>query len=395
MKHSIQLLLFFITSLLTAAVYSDSTSKSDFSFALTRHDQARLSPDGEYIAAITTVPTYPETYNLVTMRLADSVAQAVTGFSTTDVESFFWVNDKRIVFSTDHESGNSGLREYRGSFTIDRDGTGGRKLQQQRIRSAGKSLVNATAPRLLHRLSTDWNNVLISRTEVNGKLPQVSLLNINTGRTRFIDTGQTGIARWIVDNSGYVRAAIDKGVDVLGGNERLWFKDTATSEWRELIGYNAGELEVLAFSADNRHLIVLAPVQPDSNDNIRGLYRMDANGKRVKALVLDPDFDAGNLSAGAVGLKQTSMGYPVYYQYMTDKLTTVYFDSRWEARQKIIDEALADTVNTIVDWSDDERKLLIRSQHEQRSNDYYVFETIPHELKLLEPPSNWVKAPRQ
>jgi len=349
--------------------------------------QVLLAPDGEYIAATVKVPGLPGVRNLVTMRLSDSSASAVTGFSDTHVTDFFWANDERLVFSVGKLRDNDTKEEYRGSFSILRDGSGGRKLQQRRVRRrTGNQISHGAPPRLLNRLPTDWNSVLISRIEPSAAFPEVLVLDVLTGRAKRVLASQLSVTRWIVDNSGAVRAAVDKGDDVLDGKHRLLYRDTADGEWRVLANFNDDELEVLNFHADNRRLIVLARNEPGGS----ALHFLDSSGELSERLFSDPGFDLRN-RVGAAGLKQAAQGQMIFYQYMADELRTVYFETRWESRQQTIDEALADTTNTIISWSDDERKLLVHATDSHGASDYYLYDTTYRELNFLQPPAVWVR----
>ncbi len=352
----------------------------------------RLSPDGEYIAALVDTGG---TNNLVTTEISGASAKAITAYSDASVSSFFWVNDNRLVFSIAQRSAatEDGAEPgpmapaHAGSYTILRDGSGGRKLQEQRgRRGVGDYRATGTAPQLLHRLPNRWNEVLVSRVPAFGVFPEVFLLDVETGRSRKIVPGMDQVNRWIVDNRGVVRAAIDKGEDVLAGNHRLLYRAGEDDEWREIRAYRDGEFDVLGFHADNRRLVVLAP---DRYAKL-GLFLMEPTGVLDDSLLIDPEYGLAP-SPGAAGLMQTSYGYLIAYQYAADGLRTVYFDARWESRQQAIDEALADTVNTIVNWSDDERQLLVQVRSDGATDDYYLFDTTYKELSYLQPPATWLE----
>lgn len=355
-------------------------------------DRVQLSPDGLFVAAVTEVPAQPGAKNLVTMRLSDGLARAITGFSDSDVSHFFWANEERLIFSTDKESDETGqARHYRGSYTILREGTDGRKLYHHRARrSAAGQAGPGTPPQLLHRLPTDRKNVLIVRTDPASIYPEVFLLDVERPRSKRVVASEFQITRWLTDHAGNVRAAVAQGTDQLDGRERLLYRDEPDGNWRQVATYAVGELSLLAFYVDNRSLIVLDRIGQDSTDTRQGLYLIDANGDKVRLLVSNPDYSVGNLSGGAAGLKQTGQGHLIYYQYMAERLRTVYFDPRWSARQDLIDEALADTVNTIIDWSDDERQLLVVARDENNVGEYYLFDTTQQELRYLESPADWV-----
>ncbi|MBT8137338.1 MAG: hypothetical protein KJO54_10035 [Gammaproteobacteria bacterium] len=345
----------------------------------------RMAPDGEYIAATVELEQFPGVRNLVTMQLADGSAQAVTGFADSHVSSFFWANDDRLVFSVE-KSDDNGNGIYLGSYTILRDGSGGLKLQERLRRRAAGKLSTGSPPSLLHRLPTNWNSVLISRTEPTAVLPEVFQLDAATGRMRRVVGSQYSITEWIADNQGAVRAAVDRGADVLDGSNRLLYRDSADDEWRKLLDFSDERMQVLGFHADNRRLIVLARGELGG----KALHYLNPTGELGERLLSDSDFDLANRD-GAAGLVQTARGDIMYYQYFADTVRTIYFDSRWESRQQVIDEALSGSVNTIIDWSDDERQALVTAVAPDGSVDYYLFDTTFRELKFLQPPGAWIR----
>ncbi|MBT8131624.1 MAG: hypothetical protein KJO35_05085, partial [Gammaproteobacteria bacterium] len=161
-------------------------------------DVVRLSPDGAYVAASTTGAIAGDAQNLVTMRLSDNHAQALTGYSDIDVRNFFWANDRRLIFSVDRKTDREKSPQYRGSFTILRDGTGGKKLAERRQNP------NIAAPQLLHSLPTDWTHVLIQRAGSTALFPEVYTLDVESGRAKLAVARRLGVTRWITDNQGVV-----------------------------------------------------------------------------------------------------------------------------------------------------------------------------------------------
>ncbi|MDH3646981.1 MAG: hypothetical protein OER80_09425 [Gammaproteobacteria bacterium] len=378
----------FMLMLLSSSLQGQELSQA---YIADEPDDVRLSPDGKYVVAVTRGATPGSSRNLLTMRLSDGFAKAITGYTGTDVRSFFWANDERLIFGVDRKSEDAGAPEYRGSYTILRDGTGGRKLLERRLRRRSpEQLISGSPPQLLHRLPTDWKSVLVSSITAASAFPEVYLLDVDSGRLKRVVANEHSISRWITDNAGIVRAAIDKGDDVLDGRQRLWYRDLPDQVWDIATTYSENELSVLAFHAGNRRLIVTARTA----HGFKALRYMSPTGELGEVILFDPVYDIGDLSGGAVGLKQTDQGRVVYYQYMADAITTVYFDPRWEARQVIIDEALADTTNTVIDWSDDERRLLVVARGDDSPGDYYLFETTEQKLKFIQPPAQWVKAKR-
>ena len=329
--------------------------------------EVRLSPDGEYVAAIVHTPNHPLARNLVTMRLADGRIKAITAYSDIDVSWFAWVSDTRLLFSTETRPEQSGEpARYRGAFVIGRDGDGGSMIERARGRRLS----------FLARVPRDQNGVLITRP---GRKPghiDVSRLDLKRGGTKKVVADDHDATHWLPDNAGRVRAAIGQAADA--GREALLYQAVDGQEWDVLLEFDAGEFRPLAFHADNRRLIAVSRI---GRQRFVLLEFEPDNLRSGSVLVDDPASDV--FGAGNGTLTQSRTGHLVSYRYQGDRLRIVYFDRRWEGRQTTIDEALPGAVNTIVDFSDDERKLLVLSSSASGRGDYYIFDDIVRQLKFL------------
>ncbi len=336
--------------------------------AATGFSAVRLSPDGEYVAAIVRTPNQPQARNLVTMRLADSRISVLTGYADIDVSWFAWASDTHLLFGTESRSDRPGQpARYRGAFSINREGDGGTMIERARAKRMS----------FLARVPGDRNGVLITRP---GKHPggvDVFRLDLKRGATKkIVDSGHE-ISYWVPDNLGRVRAAVGRSAGDRDGRERLLYQPVDSDEWRELLEFDASEFRLLAFQADNRRLIAASRIGREHF----ALLEFDPDNLRSgRVLVEEAGYDVYGAGNGA--LTQSRTGHLVSYRYVSDRPRIVYFDRRWEGRQTAIDEVLPDSVNSIVDFGDDERKLLVLSSG-GRGGDYYIFDDIVRQLKFL------------
>src|SRR6056297_372797 len=82
----------------------------------------QLSPDGEYLAAVT--PLFEnERRNIAVIDLETREAKAITGVKDRDVSGYMWANNDRLLFFMDKD-GNESF----GIFAVNKDGSRPRTL---------------------------------------------------------------------------------------------------------------------------------------------------------------------------------------------------------------------------------------------------------------------------
>jgi dipeptidyl aminopeptidase/acylaminoacyl peptidase len=182
-----------------------------------------------------------------------------------------------------------------------------------------------------------------------------------------------------------LRAAIGASSDRRGLRQVLWYRGDEGSDWKQVLEFDLQDLEVFGFAAGDRHLLVVSRV---GRERFALLELDPASGRFGEPLVEDPEYDV--YYRGTSYLARTNDGRPLYYQYMADKPRTVFFDKTWRERQAAVDGTLKDTINTIVGWSDDERRFLVYSWSDRQPARYYLYEPAEKRMEELLSSRSWI-----
>ncbi len=348
---------------------------------------ARLSPDGRHLAAIVRLEGAPQARNIVVMDVDTRATKAITGYEEEDVRNLTWVNADRLMFNLDRSADEANrASQYLGTFSVLKDGSGGAPVRQRDARSRLGAAVagSGTAFRYLSRLPNDDKHVLMVGGNELFVFPNVYRCNVADGKLRKVMDNKVYAYQWVPDNQGVIRAALTAGEVRDDLEQALIYRVDEDADWVTLRTFHQGELTLFGFDQDDQHLFV--SMRDDSTRQV--LYRVNlSSGEFGEPLVTDEVYD---VSQGGGELRRTHNGKAVFYTYMADKPRTVFFDEHWEGRQAKIDQALAQTVNEIVSWSDDETRFLVYAHSDRDPGAYYLFDDKQNKLTYLLSPRSWI-----
>jgi dipeptidyl aminopeptidase/acylaminoacyl peptidase len=362
-----------VTSLgLGSAAGAQELTVEDF-FRNPLFTQMKLSPNGEWVATLTSVNGRR---NLAVLSVNDTTATAITNGRRTDISDFFWVTDERLVYTIDVD-GNEAF----GLFAIDRDGSDWREL-------VGPENSIQVFPRQvlpLDRLEEDRNHILVTDNERRKLYPDVFRLNIHTGRMTRIVRNPGYVRSWISDHEGVIRAGIGSTDDPRDLFERVMYRDSDAHDWRVLTEHHQFDdhgFTPIAFAADNQTLYVRSNVGRDT----QALYTYDAESGRLGELIFGHDaVDVTNVAMSPLDDRLLA----VSYEHERPEIVAV--DPGWAALRKSIDAALPDTLNEIVSMSDDERRLLIVAHSDTDPGSFYLLDQPRGELRYYASRMPWLK----
>ena len=360
--HSLLLLLALFAAF---SVQADKLPVEHF-FKNYEFSQLTLSPDGKHLAAIAPLG---DTRNLVVIDRATNKAKAVTNLNKTDIAGYAWANNSRLIFYLE-EDGNESL----GMYAVDIDGTHSRVLAEA---EKGITLVPRYT-RMLDRLKQDDDHILVINNQHRARYADVYKMNINTGRMSREVTNPGKVEHWLADHEGHVKAAVEVK---LGPDDKeliytLLYREDAEAEWTPLFAAKFGEEPVsfTGFAADNKTLYALTAQGRDK----AALTTFDPDTKQFgKTIFAHDQYDVSGQILSKGKHKLLAVGY------YTDKPQLHYVDKDYEALHRGIDQALPDTVNRIVDWTEDESLALVLSYSDKNPGVYYLLETNPLKMTYL------------
>jgi dipeptidyl aminopeptidase/acylaminoacyl peptidase len=169
------------------------------------------------------------------------------------------------------------------------------------------------------------NEVLLGLNRTNPQLHDVYRLDLTTGElTKEIDN--PGYIGWEADADLQVRAALAPQPD---GSYGLMVRDSADSDWRELVRIPAGDAEtthVVSFSADGGSLLLASSMGAQTSR----LVRMNVATGETEVLAEDPEADFGGVKLHPqskepqiVAMLKARMEYRVLDDSVADDLAAI------------------------------------------------------------------------
>ncbi|MEO7600240.1 MAG: S9 family peptidase [Opitutus sp.] len=358
--------------------------------------QARLAPDGEHYAFLRdhlglTKLHVADVANREVVRLNIGTAKLMEG-APKEVLSFDWVNDHRLIVTTTVWDLTYGV------FATDRDG-------QHTVPLSGleDDKVNFQGGRrwlreIVHRFNDEGGNVLLLDRHENdiGKpnRPDIVRMDTTTGLARTIAKNPGEVGHWGVDFDGVPRFGLLTHGELSGAI----YRSNDQEEWRTVLPLKnrTGELRVAGFDAE-RNRIFVTMLNPEKRWTV---YPLDpATAEIGEPLLSDPEYDivpdrglsgaAGVALAGAIfsRAKRTLVGI----RYYTEAPRVKWFDKMYSTYQAAVDRALPNTVNVLVQSSQDEKQMMWYAFSDQDPGAYYLMDQEKRSFKLLAPRMSWIK----
>src|SRR5579875_1112186 len=211
-----------------------------------------ISPDGRYLAWL--APSRPAgrehgAGGVLNVWVAPaggelSEARVVTDDSERGIRFYSWAPDSRHLLYLQDAGGDENWRLY------DVDVVSGARRDLTPYEGAQARLL-ASEPS--HR-----DEVLVGLNKDNPQLHDVYRLHLGTGELRK-EVENPGFVEWLADHDLVVRAGARMEAD---GSLTLFVRDSADSEWRELLRVGADDAlasQLLAFGAGGRSVLAITP----------------------------------------------------------------------------------------------------------------------------------------
>lgn len=307
-----------------------------------------LSPSGRWLAMGTRGRGQRTVLVVFDLQAWKPLATAAS-FADSDIRSFHWVNDERLVFDViDHQRGGGDQRFGAGLFSVKRDGKELRLLVQTRgemVSTERRIGVEPLAPshRLLHVPADGGDEVVVgeNRTTQTGEPDGVlaKRLNVVTGRTRTLSEGlPRHVVNWWFDPDGEPKAVMT----LQQGRAAVHWRGAEQGAWRVLAEGGSYNLPFVPRFADAGGVLYVSTAS--GRDGVSELRRFDFNTGRPAAepLVSTPGFDF----TGAL-VTESDGGRALGVRVVTDAQTTVWFDTTLKAVQEEADRRLPGHVNQL------------------------------------------------
>jgi dipeptidyl aminopeptidase/acylaminoacyl peptidase len=343
----------------------------------------RLSPDGEYVG-------FAREYDgEKRMCFADVATMKMTALDLgkgklvpgdLGVGEFEWIGAKRVVIRTT-------LRDlYRGGWiAVDRDRKNVQPLSGDIADKGGIRLeMRDFFPHDIIFHFDDERNILVTNARLDRGLhevryPEVVRLDTRTGIGKTVVRNPGTVTAWCADREGVVRLGVSREEDKMS----LIYREKEGDKWQATpsLDFDVG-LHPISFTPDGQYIHMRAL----SSHKRWALYRYDPRKQELGEPVWeDPEFDLRSV------VKDPVTWAVLGVRYVADGPRTHWLDERCAALQAAIDAALPGTVNSILDFTRDGKRMLVTASSDRAPAVAYVYDDPTKNLQLLGASRGWIK----
>ncbi|WP_029013781.1 alpha/beta hydrolase family protein [Niveispirillum irakense] len=331
-----------------------------------------MSPDGSHVAYLAPLGGRQHVVINKTLPEPGTRPAAFAPPDEAEIIAIDWANDERLILTimaTERLATTAGMMPIRfmRMVAINRDGSNV-KVLLNRGANAGNYYVQHT-PILQY---IDNENVLALFPTSGRPDPDIVKLNIYTGRFNRVSRGLRNASGYLPDPTGEVRIAYT--YNDRSGVASFLMRD-AGGMYKPMRRSNIireGLFSVLGFTADGQKLYVSTPDE-QGRDSIY-LYDMEKDEIGEKVLGDDRyDVDDAVLERGAV----------VAFDWVDDLPRRHWIDPARQQLQDLLDKALPDSREIIVDASKDDRLILIASYATNQPTTYRLFNRETKQFSLF------------
>lgn len=382
--------------LAACAVAADLVPLEHFA-KLPEYRQPKISPGGEYAAAIAPVADQD---SLVIIRLKDTTIESALQFERgAEVIDFYWVNDDRVVctFSTEVPGEGAILRSTREIIAMDASGKnkklifGLRSGLDSRVDSRIKEAkpINA-AGYVIDPLHADRTNVLVASYPYVGRIvadvaPTIYKVHVYNGARKRQNPVPFQSFNYLTDQIGEIRAVNivneDSAISVL-------YRDANEPEFSVMESLSAPNADVtlLAMNAAGGGIYVA----DSQGGKPRGLSLFDPRTGSMDHLWSDDTYDVSGLVWSADS--STVIGVTYY----ADRLRYAFLDERHPDSRLImsVQKAFSGKEVEIVSRTADGTVSIIRVGSASEPSDYYLFDSEQRNMSLLLGSRSWIDPTR-
>ena len=312
-------------------------------FTPAKLQQATMSPDGRWLAALTSVPGRRIGFLMIDLDGKED-SRFIEASPKDDVRWFRWVGSDWLIFGVNSPRLRSTARLGGGLLAVKRDGTGSRLLiarefemedpfQRRRYLEPDHAFLALGAPG-----STE---VIVGQSQYrNNEFSHITpkVLDISTGGVRtLLGSDAPRADAWHFDHRGRARVAWFSEA----GQTTVWWADTAGA-WRQLSRAPMFEqpYAVMALDGDDG-LLVSTASRSDGSMELRR-YDFAANAPAQSLLLATPGFDS-EVRYHAARDSGALLGVTV----LTDAPTQVWFTPAMKALQAKVDAKFPGSVNIV------------------------------------------------
>lgn len=269
-----------------------------------------------------------------------------------------WVNNQQLAVSALYEEKQRQARFYKTRMFIMDYTKPNEKARMvidvERLRRSGRiKAYPQFVDSVIDWMDDDPEHIMMQVDTDLPAQPSVYKVNVNDYSRSRVERGKRQVRHWMTDQQTLLRLGI--AVDYDNGDTRVIIRDDEASDWKTLFSYNSMNDKGFypkGFALDPNVLYYAA-----YKGDYLALYKMQLDTRESELVYADENYDVdGSLiysrkTGEAIGVSHTQADNGEYY-----------WQPRWSALQKMLDEALPEFTNTILSFSADETRYILHSE---------------------------------
>lgn len=322
----------------------------------------QISPDGKFFSYMA---PYESRMNIFVQEIGQDSAKRLTSETDRNVAGYFWANNNRILFLKD-KGGDENFKLY----GVNIDGSN----------SICFTDFDGVRTQIIDDLEDIPNEVIIGLNKRNPQVFDAYRLNIETGDMKMIAENPGNIQGWMTDHDGKLRVAIAIAED--GISTQLLYRATEEEPFKVVLTTSfKDQLNPQFFTFDNNSLYASSNLGRDKS----AIVEFDiANGKEIKVLYENPDYDVEGLSYSRKRKVITSASYESW------KNEKHFFDAESESIYKKITEKLQGYEIGLSSSTKAEDKFIVRTYSDRSLGSYYLYDVNSDKLDKIADVSPWI-----
>ena len=322
----------------------------------------QISPDGKCFSFMA---PYQKRMNIFVQEIGKDSAVRLTSETDRDIADYFWKNPTRILFLKD-KGGDENFKLY----GVNMDGSNLKCFTDfPKVRTE-----------IFDQMENFPNEVLIGLNKRNPEVFDPFKLNIENGEMKQLAENPGNIQGWMMDHEGKLRAAV---AIVDGVNTQLLYREKEQDVFKPVLTTNFKEsLSPMFFTFDNKNIYAASNLGRDKSV----IVEFDiANGKEIKTLYENPDFDVSGLQYSKKRKVLTVADYESW------KMEKYFFDAE---TKKIYDRVQQEVgnLNINIPWTTkEEDKFIVRTYSDRSLGSYYIYDKKADKLTKIADIGPWLK----
>lgn len=357
---------------------------------------ARLSPDGRSLAFLrdrqSRTLLHVVDLDSGKMHFINPGYSSLAHDAPKEFNSFTWVGPRRIVATTTVYDALFGM------LATDIDGSKVIGISGYEEGGFGGGRARLWEYGIIHRCFDATGSILMLDRHVNGggspNRPSIIKVDTATGYYKTVEKNPGEVARWGLDEDGVARLGILSHGDLSGAI----YRDGANAPWKTILplkNRKNAEIKPLGFDHANNRVFVAAltaarrwsvfPLNP--TDGSLGAPLFEDPVYDIVPASYSPSLDGVPLTGPVFSSAKKAL---VGVRFYNDAPRVKWFDKDYQKYQRSVDKALPNTVNVIINESEDGQRLLWLAFSDQDPGAYYLMDVAKPSFSKVAVRMAWI-----